>query len=346
MNPQSQRQKIYSAGRDAYAQMNDLIYGHAVSQTVRAFAELRIADHLAEGGLEAKDIATRECASPAHVTRLLRAGIALGLITHAAGDVFEGTDVLATLRQDHARSLRPLALSFTSAPLWTVWSQFVSSVRAGSSQAHHALGEDFFTYLGRHPEDAAAFSAAMTSATAVWSDNVADVIDTGAVQCAVDVGGATGSLLRRLQAANPGLQGVVFDRVEVLDHARTETEATGFADRTSFVAGDFFTSTPEGDLYLLKFILHDWNDQHCVEILRRCREAMLPGGRVAVIDFLWDTAHPSQTVAMADMSMMLLLSGHERSLDEFDALFAAAGLQRTSVRSTRHPQVVIEAMAV
>ncbi len=326
--------------------MYNYIYGFAVSQTVRAFAELRIADHLADGGVSARDLAIREDASPTFVARLMRAGTALGLTVEVDGDVYESTDVLATLREDHSRSLRAQALSFTSEPLWQAWSQFVPSVRAGSTQAHFALGEEFFSYLGHHPEHGAAFSMAMTSTTAVWTDNIADVLDTGSVQCAVDVGGAAGSLLRRLQCGNPALTGVVFDRAEVLDLARTETVAEGFPDRTEFVAGDFFTAAPSGDLYLLKFILHDWDDQHCIEILRRCREAMLPGGRVAVIDFVWSPTNPSQVVAMSDMSMMLLLTGHERTLAEFDALFAAAGLQRTSVRPTRDPQVVIEAVAI
>ncbi|MCV7372201.1 methyltransferase [Mycolicibacterium arabiense] len=326
--------------------MVEFIYGYAVSQTIRAFAELRIADHLGGGPVSAQDIASREDASPIFVGRLLRAGTALGLTVAVDDAVYAGTDVLATLRVDHPRSLRAQALSFTSEPMWKAWSQFVPTIRTGSTQAHLALGEDFFTYLGRHPEHGANFSAAMSSATAVWSDNITDVLDTSSVQCAVDVGGATGALLRRLQVANPALKGVVFDQPQVLDMARSETAAEGFPSRTDFFAGDFFDTAPVGDLYLLKFILHDWDDERCIEVLRRCREAMLPGGRVVVIDFVWDATNPSQVAAMSDVSMMLFLTGHERTLDEFDALFAAAGLRRTSVRPTRLPQFVIEAVAI
>ena len=333
-------------GTDAHTRMFNLIYGYAVSQTVRAFTELRIADHLADGGLAAHDIAISEDASPAYVARLLRAGTALGLTVWVDGDVYAGTDVLATLREDHPRSMRAQALSFTSEPLWKAWSQFVPSIRTGTTQAHLALGEEFFRYLGRHPEHGAGFNAAMSSATAVWSDNIADALDTTAAHCAVDVGGAAGSLLRRLQVANPALKGVIFDRAEVLDLARTETADEGFPERTEFVAGDFLTGAPVGDLYLLKFILHDWDDHHCVEILQRCREEMLPGGRIAVIEFLWEVTQPSQMVAMSDVSMMLLLTGRERTLEEFDVLFAKAGLRRIAVRMTRDPQVVIEAVAL
>jgi hypothetical protein len=324
--------------------MNDLIYSYAVSQTIRAFAELRIAEHLAGGGASARDLAARTGASTPQIVRLLRAGAALGLTVYGSDGVFSGTDLLGTLREDDPRSLRSQALSFTSTAMWTAWTQFVSSVRTGSSQAHQALGEDFFAYLAHHPKDAAAFSAAMSEATGLWSDNIAEVIDTTSAERAVDVGGAAGTLLRLLQTSNPALRGVVFDRAEVADHARTAIENRGFPDRTDFVAGDFFTSVPPGDLYLLKFILHDWDDRHCIQILRRCRQAMLPGGRVVVVDFVWNDANPSQTVAMSDMSMMLLNSGRERSLAEFDALLTAAGLRMVSVRPTRGPQAVIEAV--
>lgn len=331
---------------DPHTHMVNLIYGFIRSQTVRAFAELRLADHLAGGALTAREIAERVDASPLYVGRLLRSGIALGLVSHSRTDAFEGTDLLATLRGEATRSLRALAMAQTSASLWTAWTEFVPSVRAGSSQAHRALGDDFFSYLGRHPEEAAGFSAAMSNATSVWSDNIAEVIDTSAVRRAVDVGGASGSLLQLLQEANSELHGVVFDRAEVLDHARSVIDSRGFSDRTTLVAGDFFAAAPVADLYLLKFILHDWDDEHCIEILRRCREAMSPDGRVAVVEYLWDPVYPSEITAMADMLMLMMLSGRERSLGEFDALFDAAGLRRTSVRPTRHPQVVIEAMAI
>jgi hypothetical protein len=346
MNHESTPKEVFEPSTDAHTRMFNLIYGYAVSQTVRAFTELRIADHLGEGAVAAEDIAVREHASPTFVARLLRAGTALGLTVSDDGQFYAGTDVLATLREDHPRSLRAQALSFTSEPLWKAWSQFVPSVRTGRTQAHRALGEEFFSYLGHHPEHGSAFSAAMTSATAVWTDNIAAVLDTTSVQRVVDVGGAAGALLRRLQVANPALRGVVFDRAEVLDLARSDTAAEGFSDRTDFFAGDFFTVAPAADLYLLKFILHDWDDQHCIEILRRCREAMMPGGRVAVIEFLWNQDNPSQMVAMSDVSMMLVLTGHERTLDEFDALLATASLKRISVRTTRDPQVVIEAVAI
>ena len=155
----------------------------------------------------------------------------------------------------------------------------------------------------RNPDAGEAFSAAMTSATACWAYNIADVIDTTSVERAVDVGGANGSVVRLLQQANPTLQAVVFDTPAVAEWARADIARAGFPDRTVVVGGDYFESVPPGDLYLLKFVLHNWEDQQCIEILRRCREAAMPGARIAIIEFVvGDLADPGRMAILDDMA--------------------------------------------
>ena len=128
----------------------------------------------------------------------------------------------------------------------------------------------------------------------------------------------------------------------MIEHARAQIVRTGFPDRTDVVGGDFFESVPGGDLYSLKFILHDWSDDESIVILRRCREAMAAGGRIAIIEFDIDKRNPIGT--LTDMCMLALSTGKERSVEEYDALLAAAGLQRTALRETRTPKIVIEAI--
>ncbi len=330
----------------AHTRMFFMIHGHAVSQTVRAFADLDIADHLHAGGLTSDEIAARAKSSPALTARLLRAGTALGLVTRTKGGKYESTPLIATLARNAPRSLRPMAMSMTDPGAWSAWTGLSPTIRSGANRTGALLGADFFAYLRENPQQAAAFSSAMSSATTLWSDNIAGVIDTHGVQRAVDVGGASGSLLRLLQDANPRLQGVILDRAEVLEHARADTLQHGYPDRTEFVAGDFLTDAVKADLYLLKFILHDWEDEHCVQILSRCREEMLPDGRVAIIEFVWDDERPDPQIAISDMSMMAMLTGRERRVEEFDLLLAEAGLKRTSIRPTREPQMVITAQAI
>jgi threonine dehydrogenase-like Zn-dependent dehydrogenase len=197
-----------------------------------------------------------------------------------------------------------------------------------------------FDYLAQHPDKAEQFSAGMTSITALWGPAAATIIDTAGVRCAVDVGGANGSLLQLLQRNDPSLHGIVFDRPNIVEHAQAAIERGGLAERTSTVGGNFFESIPAGDLLLLKLILDDWSDEECVTILHKCREALTPGGRIIVVGMVMDNANPH--AALTDMVMLMACTGRVRSIAEFDALFDAAGLKRTAVHDTGTPMSVIE----
>jgi hypothetical protein len=330
---------------DVYHEVMEMIMGYGVSQTIRAIADLSVADHLASGGSTAGEIAEREGTAATTTFRLLRAGVGLGLMTAGDDGRFHATERLATLRKDAPRSLRPIALSFTDPELWQSWTGFVTSIRSGLRQNDGALESDIYDHLAQNPEAGERFSAAMAGATSCWSHNIADVIDTSTVRRAVDVGGANGSLVRLLQQANPALHAVIFDRPNVVAWAEMDIARSGFSDRTEVVGGDFFKSVPQGDLYLLKFILHNWDDQKCIEILRQCRQAALPGARIAIIEFIvGDLTDPGRLATIDDISMLAILGGRGRCLDEFDSLLTAAGLRRTSVRPTTYPQKVIEAV--
>jgi hypothetical protein len=330
---------------DVHQHMVDMILGYWATQTIRAIADLSIADHLAATGLTAAEIAGREGAAVDTTLRLLRAGIGLGLMTAGADGRFHATELLTTLRKDAPRSLRPIVLSFTDPDLWQRWNGFVTSIRNGHSRNSVAGGPGLYTDLAENLEAGEQFSAAMASSTSCWSYNIADVIDTTQVQLVVDIGGANGTLARLLQQANPALRAVVFDRPAVVEWARADIARSGFPDRTDVVGGDFFKSVPPGDLYLLKFILHNWEDQQCIEILRQCREAARPGARIAIIEFIiGDLADPGRLATLDDMAMLAVLGGRSRSLDEFDSLLTAAGLRRIALRPTVSPQSVIEAI--
>jgi O-methyltransferase domain len=202
-----------------------------------------------------------------------------------------------------------------------------------------------FEYFEQHLDQAREFSAALTSFVSLWSLDVVKLIDTTNVRCAIDVGGANGALLTRLQEANPALHGVVFDRPDVTENAAVEIALTGFTERTQVLGGNFFESVPRGDLYLLKFILHDWDDESCVTILRRCREAMEPAAQIAIVEMIVGEHTSPGVSALMDMNMLAVAGGRERSLAEYDALLSKAGLRRTAVRCSGSPQSVIEAVA-
>ncbi len=309
----SEQEMIPALAADVYDQMTAMVTGHWVSQTVRAVVDLSLADHLSGQRLTAAEVADREGSAPNTTFRLMRACVALGLLTADDHGRFTGTPLLQTLGKDTPGSLRDLVLAITQPSQWLPLNEFTTSVRTGQSQ--------------------------------LWVADAARVIDTAGVKLAVDVGGATGSLLHLLQLANPTLRGIIFDRPNIVDDAVAHTALRGLAERTDVVGGDFFEAVPAADLYLLKFILHDWDDENCVKILSRCREAMLPGGRLAVIELVLGKLSDPGFGALMDMNMLAARPGQERSLDEYDAVLAAAGLQRTAFSTVGSPQSVIEAVA-
>jgi O-methyltransferase domain len=322
---------------DVYHQMAGTIFDYWACWTVSAITDLSIADHLADGSLTAAEVAAREGSVPESTLRLMKGGVAVGLLTEEADGRFAATPLLDTLRSDNPRSLRPFVQSMMGS--WLPWGQLSNGIRTGNTQA----SEDVFEFLRQNPDEAERFSAALTSFTGVWAPAIAKTIDTDGVQCAVDVGGASGTLLQLLQHANPDLRGIVFDRPNTIQFAEAEIGRNGLTDRTTAVGGDFFESVPSGDLLMLKFVLHDWTDEDCVKILTKCREALAPNGRVAVIELTVAKSNPLAT--LADINMLMVGSGRERSVEEFDALFAAAGLKRTAVLDTGTPLAVIEASA-
>ena len=330
---------------DTHQQMAEMMFGFCVSQIVRTAAELNLADHLTAGPLTAQEIAEREGSAPTTTLRLLRACVALGLVTSDAENRFEATALLDTLRTDAPRSMRAMVMAVTNSAHWLPWLRFGASVRTGHSQAYNALGMDIFDYFEQNPSQAREFSAGMSSGTSVWAPPLVELIDTTNVRRAVDVGGANGALLALLQKANPTLRGIVFDRPNIARDAEAIIARSGFPDRTEVVGGDFFDAVPPGDLYLLKFILHDWDDESCVKILRRCREAMEPGGRIAILEVIVGDDSQDTLGALMDLNMLACAGGRERTLPEFDALLHRAGLRRSAVLTADSPQSVIEAVA-
>jgi hypothetical protein len=324
---------------DAYTQMADKVFGYWACWTISTIAQLSIADHIGDDSLTAAEVADRAGSAPATTLRLLRAGVSVGLLTAEADDKFASTPLLKTLRSDDPRSVRPFVVSQISD--WMPWSQVADGIREGNTRSTQAFGGmGVFEYMAQHPEKAEQFSAGMTSMTRVWGPAIAESIDTSGVRCAVDVGGADGTLLELLQRKNPSLHGIVFDRPNIVGLAEAAIERNGLADRTRVVGGDFFESVPEGDLLLLKFILHDWSDEECISILQSCRKAIAEGGRIAVIDMVVDKTTPQ--AALMDIAMFMACTGKERSIEEFDALFSAAGLKRIAVHDTGTPQSLIE----
>ncbi|MGX2998847.1 methyltransferase [Streptomyces sp. JNUCC 64] len=332
-------------GAGAADRMMSMITGYWRTQVVRTVAELSIADHLAAGPLTAPELAVRTGADPDGTARLLRACAALGLVTADGDRRFSRTPLLDTLRTGTPRSLRTIALVHGAPGHWLPWGLLPDAVRTGAPRAEEALGRDIWAHFLAHPEEGERFAVSMDELTAALTDEVATLLDTGEARVAVDVGGAGGALVHALLRADPALRGIVLDLPSVAPTALAAAGKAGLADRVTVIGGSFFDPLPRGDLFLLKAVLHNWDDTACADILRNCRRALEPGGRVVVVEMPLGPPGEPGFAPLLDLDMLAVLPGRERELTEYDALFEAAGLRRVRVTPTRSPQSLIEAVA-
>ena len=316
-----------------YERMMAMVTGYWVAQTVRAAALYKLADHLAERTDTPDAIAQAENLDLDATRRLMRACASLGLMTSSdGGEHYSGTSLLSTLGKDAPNSLRGFAISQASPGHWLPWGLFPEAVRTGQRQIKAAHGEaTIFDYFAKHLDEAAFFTESMGNLSRVAAEDIAAVLDTKGVTLALDLGGANGEVVRAMLRANPDLRGGVFDLPHIVPDASAAAEAGGLGERFTTVGGDFFEEVPPADLYVLKYIMHDWDDDACVRILKNCRASLLEEGRVVIIDLLIPEVGVPAIAPLMDMNMLAMTGGKERETNEFDALFAAAGLRRTKI---------------
>jgi hypothetical protein len=317
------------------AGLMDMIFGLIRSQILHAVAALHIADHLADGARTAEEVAEREGSDTRATYRLMRAAASLGVLSYEGDRRFGLTGRGHLLRASVPGSLRAFVLVQAGHAQWQAWGLFPEAVRQGASQAKKALGADIFDYFAR-PEnagEAALFAESMADLSSLTVRGAVAAVDTAGVSTVVDVGGADGQFVLELMAANPTLRGQVLDLPHAVEGARREAGKRGLSDRFSAVAGDFFAAVPAADLYLLKTVLHDWDDDRAIAILRNCRSAVRDGGRALVVEAVIGQIGKPDFAVLSDMGMLCVTNGIERDLAEFDALFAASGWRRTKTYS-------------
>jgi hypothetical protein len=327
-----------------FERMMQMFTGCCLTQIVGAVATYSLADHLAKGPATLEEISKIAGIDLTAAFRLLRACCSLGLVTFD-GLMFSTTPLLGTLRTDVPGSLRSFAIAWAAPGHWLSWGRFLDAVRTGESQFVPAVGAKMWDYYAHKPEEGAVFTDAMHGFTSGIAHEVVRVVDTSTAKLVADIGGASGTLVHSLLMANSQLRGIVLDLPDVVPSATAAAAALGLAERSKALAGNFFTHVPEADIYLLKHILHDWNDREAVQILKGCREAMRWGGRVIVIEMLLGETGEPGIAPLMDLNMMVLLTGRERRLAEYASLLKDAGLRLSKSTPIRSSVSIIEAVA-
>jgi O-methyltransferase domain len=334
-----------SRSTSASQDMLGMITGYWVTQIVRGAAYYSLADHLERQPMTAREFAGAEGLDELATGRFLTACAGLG-IAKLEGNRYFTTELLQTLRKGIPGSLSGFALSQAAPGHWLPWGRFTDALKTGERQTLVTLKAEIWDYYESVPDEGAAFTEAMTNLTSTISDAVACLLDTTRFTQAVDVGGAAGAFLYSLMRANAALKGIVFDLPNVVPSASSAANEAGLAKRVRVVGGDFFESVPEGDLYLLKYILHDWGDAGCLTILRNCRRAAKPGARLAVVEQLLEPGTGSPFTPLMDLNMLVMLTGRERTLEEYQRLFSDSGFGQISITRTRSPMMILTAEAV
>jgi len=307
-----------------------------------AVAQLGVADHLANGALSPDELAALTGAHALFLHRTLRLLATRGIFGEDGDGKFHLTLRAEALRSDAPLSVRAAVIGLTSKVAWRSAEEFIGALRDGKPAFDRVFGVPFFEHVAKDPQAGVLFYQGMASFSDAVDGFVAHAYDLPESGTVVDVGGGFGGLLLRILRLRRGLLGVLFDREQAL--AAHRLGELGEPDRWEVVGGDFFEEVPAGgDIYVLKYILHDWSDEECVRILRNCRDA-LGDGRVLVVDSVIEPGNEPDTGKLLDVMMMLNLTGRERTAAEFDQLLGEAGLRLVRIIPTGAPVSIIEAV--
>jgi len=323
----------------------DMTMGFRATQLVYAAARLDLAALLAKGPRSVNDLARAVGAQPRALYRLMRGLTSLGLFVESEEGEFRLTAEGNRLRGDVPDSLRGLALLHGEDWYYRVYTELLYSVKTGQPAFRHRHGEPLFEYLHRHPEAAALFNEAMTSYSHEESPAILAAYDFSGAARVVDIGGGHGSLLATLLKAHPRMRGLLYELPEVIEGARHLLAREEVVDRCELLTGDFFESVPAGgDLYLLKSIIHDWDDDKSGVILANCRRAMAGGARLLLLERVVPPGNVPSEAKLFDINMLVVTGGLERTESEYRVLLERAGLRLERVLPTGCPMSIVEAV--
>jgi hypothetical protein len=318
-----------------------MVLGYIQSRALHAIADLGVADVLSAGPQPVAAIAQAVGAHPQSLYRLLRLLASTGVFAEDAAGCFHLTPIAALLQTQTPGSLRDFVRMFDEEN-WNAVGHLLHSIRTGEPSFNHVHHLSLFEHYARNPEANARFNRGMANAATMENAAIARCYDFGPFRHVIDVGGGRGGFLAEVLKACPTIRGVLYDQPQVVQDPEPVLTAE-LRERCEIVGGNFFESVPGGaDVYVLKRILHDWNDEIAVSLLRRCRDAASEAGRVLTIDAVMLPGNQPDPTKMADILMLAVLGGRERTEQEFRELYQRAGLKLTRVVPTPSMLSVVE----
>jgi ubiquinone/menaquinone biosynthesis C-methylase UbiE len=328
------------------ANLNQLICGYWNSQCVYVAAKLGVADLLANGPLPIKELAEKTGTHQQSLFRLLRALASLGVFAEEPGQRFKLTPAAELLRSDVPGSQRPMAIMMGE-DHYQAWGELLYSVRTGKIAFEKIFGLPVFDHLSEHPEQAAIFDKAMVGVHGRETAAMVDAYDFSEFATVADIGGGNGSTLCGILGRHPSIRGTLFDLPGVIERATKSIQAAGFSNRVELVAGSFFEAVPKGvDAYVLRHIIHDWEEDKAIKILQNVRRAITPQGRLLIVESVIPPGNEPFFGKLLDLTMLVIPGGQERTADEYRDLLGKAGFRLARIVPTSTEVSLIEGIPV
>jgi hypothetical protein len=328
-----------------HVQLIQMATAYWISKVVYAAAKLDLADRLADGPRGAEELAGPTETHAPTLHRLMRTLASLGILTERDNQRFALTPMGEALKTGAPGFARASVLTMGAPMFIDSFEQIMHSLKTGGTGFEVAMGMSVFDYLAQHPEAASMFSETMVGFHGGETPAVAAAYDFSGFENVVDVGGATGNMLAAILSKHAGPRGVLFDMPHVLADAPAFLRDRGVEDRVTLEGGSFFESVPVGgDAYILSHIIHDWNEDQCLTILGHVRRAMKPDGRLLIVEFVLPEGDTPHLGKIADMVMLIVPGGQERTAAEYSTLLAKAGFRVTRVVPTDSPVSIVEAV--
>jgi hypothetical protein len=318
---------IAMQGEPQHADLLQMVNSYQVSQAIHVAAVLGIADILKHGSRSADDIASEIEADPEVTYRLLRALAAVGVFREESEQAFSLTPVGEGLLADTPGSLRDSAIWLGQESNWNSWGKLILGVKSGENVFPQVYGTDVWEYRAKQPEVSAMFDRMQA---VKGEGSILGLYDFSAFGVIVDVGGGTGTMLASILSAHPPARGILFDQPHVV--SKNPLVAAGVADRCEVIGGDFFEAVPDGgDAYLLRTVIHDWDDNDAIAILKACRKAMSRSAKLLLIERIVGPPNEDALAKFFDLTMLVFPGGRERNQEEYSRLLEAAGLCLSNV---------------
>ncbi len=330
------------------AQLMQMIMGCFVSQAVSVAAKLGIADLVKDNPQTIRELAEKTATHERSLYRLLRSLASVGVFRETEEKVFALSPLAEPLVSERAGSVRDAAIFMGADWHWNVYGAMMHSVKTGEAAWKQIHGAEVFPYFQQNPAEYEIFNRAMSSFSAMampvieaaTNENVFDGAKT-----LVDVAGGHGTLLAGFLKANPQLEGVLFDLPEVTERAPEFLAKEGVSERVETVSGDFFESIPENcDVYMMKHIIHDWDDERAVKILKNIAAVMNETGKVLIVEQVVPAGNAAHAGKIMDLEMLVSPGGIERTEEEYRDLLAQAGLKLNRVIGSASPLSIVEAV--